>query len=185
MLEAAWNAEWYLERWTLDQIEWAARRQHWLRRAAGLQATSVQMRKLGLVPDSITEFKGNPGLNEGLNAACLLIIGGSATAYNAANARIGVGNSTTAAVATQTDLQAAAGAANQQYNGMNSSYPSVSGQTISFQSDFATSVANFAWQEWTIDNGAAAHLNLNRKVTSYGTKPNTETWTLTATLTLA
>ena len=159
----AWHCVWTLEKWKGE-------------------VDSVEARKRGEAPYETRIVDGNLGLNEGLNAACLLIVGQTATPYNAANARIGVGDSTVAASATQVDLQAGL---NKLYVGMNASFPSVSGQTMTFQSDFSTSQANFAWQEWTIDNGATSHLNLNRKVQSLGTKPNTETWTLTGTITLA
>lgn len=159
-----WRCDWLLEKWLGD-------------------VDSVTARALGLEPFETIHIPGNLGLNEGITNVLQLLIGASGiTPYSAANARIGVGDSTTAAAATQTDLQAGT---NKLYVGMNSSYPSVSAQTVTFQSDFSTSQANFAWQEWTIDNGATSHLNLNRKVQSLGTKPNTETWTLTGAVTLA
>jgi hypothetical protein len=67
---------------------------------------------------------------------------------------------------------------------MNATYPSLAAQTESFQSDFLTAEANYAWNEWSIRNGATGDKNLNRKVASLGTKA-TGTWTLTAQVTLA
>ena len=102
---------------------------------------------------------------------------------------LGVGNSATAEAATQTDLQAAAGAGNRQFKLMNVSFPSRSAQTLSFQSDYTSGEANFVWNEWCIDSGTATGTTvtapiLNRKVASLGTKA-TGTWTLTATVTLS
>src|SRR3990167_1705759 len=108
--------------------------------------------------------EGNLLLNEGIQLLEDLLIGAGGTAYNNANARIGVGNSSTAAVATQTGLQGASS----QYKGMDATFPSRSSQTVSFQATFGATEGNFAWEEWTIENGAAALVNLNRKVSSLG-----------------
>jgi len=60
-----------------------------------------------LQPYKKVVFRGNLGLNEGINELLKLITGvGSPTAWNAANARIGVGDSDVAEAATQTGLQA-------------------------------------------------------------------------------
>jgi hypothetical protein len=75
-------------------------------------------------PYEIDEWDGNVLLNEGITAMLTLIIGGAETAYSNANAELGVGNSSTAANSTQTDLQ---GASNE-WNAMDASYPQVSGQ---------------------------------------------------------
>ena len=105
-------------------------------------------------------------------------------------AAIGVGDSTTAAAATQTDLQAAS---NKTRVGMDSGYPShtdatTSGAaTITFRSTYDTSTANFAWQEWGVFNSSTAATGrmVNRKVESLGTKPNTQTWQFTITITIS
>ena len=57
-------------------------------------------------------------------------------------------------------------------------------QTTSWQSDFLTAEANWAWNEWSIRNQAAADKNINRKVQSLGTKAS-GTWTLTGQVTLS
>jgi len=108
------------------------------------------------------------------------------TFFNNANARIGVGDSTTAAADTQTALQAAT---NKLFKAMDAPFPSHSDSTgtagsksITFKSTFGTADANFAWQEWGIDNGTRL---LNRKVESLGTKTSAATWALTITLSLA
>jgi hypothetical protein len=76
---------------------------------------------------------------------------------------------------------------------MNATYPSRSSQTVSFQSDFITSEANYVWAEWTISAAATSAsgggfllgtTNLNRKVAALGTKAS-GTWTLTAQVTLS
>jgi len=133
-------------------------------------------------PYEIVCFEGNLLLNAGITSMLQLITGtGSPTAFSNANARTGVGDSTTAAAATQTGLQATT---NKTYKSMDLSFPSVSSQTMTFQSTYATGDANYAWEEFTIDNGATANVAINRKVNSSGTK-STGTWTLQVAITLS
>jgi len=114
--------------------------------------------------------------------------GQTLTYFNNANAYIGVGDSTTAAAATQTDLQAAS---NKVRVGMVATYPqhtdgTTSGSaTITFQASFGSAVGNFAWQEWGLFNGASGGRMLNRSVTSLGTKGSGSVWVFTVSLTLA
>lgn len=145
----------------------------------------------------IEEIEGNLLLNEGIqrleDMTMIATVTSNQTASNPwsnANAFLGVGDSSTAEAATQTDLQAAT---NHFYKAMNATFPSRSSQTVSFQSDFTTSEANFAWAEWSISAGATSAsgsgflvgtTNLNRKVASLGTK-STGTWTLTGQVTFS
>lgn len=96
----------------------------------------------------VCPFYDNIALNEGITEAMLLITGGAATAYNAANTYLGVGADSTAADATQTGLIAAS---NKFYQLVDS--VSTSGQTITWQATFGAGNANFAWEEFTIANG--------------------------------
>jgi hypothetical protein len=130
------------------------------------------------------QFAGkNLLLNEGINSIWTLVAGGSETAYNNANARLGVGDSTTAAAATQTDLQAAT---NKLYKAMDASYPTFGTlQKITFRATFSGSEANFGWQEFSADNGNTANKNLNRLVSNQGTKTSGQTWQLTLEVTLS
>lgn len=107
-------------------------------------------------------------------------VGAGVTAFNNANAHIGVGDSTTAFAVGQTDLQAAT---NKLRKAMDATYPSGATNVLTFRSTFATGDANFAWQEWGVFNASSAGTMLNRKVESLGTKTNTQTWQFTVTLT--
>jgi hypothetical protein len=134
-------------------------------------------------------------------ASCLweaLIGNGTATAgqnltfFNNANAAIGVGDSTVAEAATQTDLQAAT---NKTRQGMNTGYPQhtdgtvSSANTITFQSTFGGSSANYSWNEWSVFNSStnATGRMLNRRVPSggLGVKSAGSSWTFTITITLS
>jgi hypothetical protein len=143
------------------------------------------------------EILGNMLLNEGIQRledltmiATPLTNQTATNAWGNTNAFIGVGDSVTAEAATQTDLSAAT---NKFYKIMNATYPSRAGQTVTFQSDFTTTEANYAWAEWSISAGATTAsgagftvgtTNLNRKVAALGTK-STGTWTLSATITFS
>jgi hypothetical protein len=137
----------------------------------------------GVTPE-VDEREGNLLMYGG--ASCLwqcLIGNGTATAgqsltyFNNSQAAIGVGDSSTAAAATQTNVQAAS----------HTDATTSGAASIAFRSTFSTSQANFAWQEWAVFNSAtdATGRMLQRKVESLGTKTSSSTWTLTVTLTLA
>lgn len=149
--------------------------------AAGLLDAPIEEIRAALQPDDTVEAAGNALLNEGINRLLNLLIGGGGTAYSNANAQIGVGNSTAAVNASQSDLQ---GGANTAWASMDSGFPSIAAQTVTFKSTFADGVANFAWNEWSIRNGAGANENLNRKVVSLGTKAG-GVWSLTVSITVS
>src|SRR5690242_9668965 len=107
-----------------------------------------------------------PLVDAGRNHMVQATIGAAVTAFNNANARIGVGNSTTAHAVGQTDLQAAAGAANQFRQPMDATYPSGATNVIQFRSTFGTADANFTWNEWGVFNAGSGGTMLNRKVES-------------------
>lgn len=130
---------------------------------------------------AVEEIDGNLLLNEGITELLTLLIGGAATPFNNANARLGVGNGTTAAAAAQLDLQGAS----KTYKAMDATYPQVAGQTVTFRASFGAADANYAWEEYTVDNGSVALKTLNRKVESHGVKASGDTWVLTLTVTIS
>lgn len=129
-------------------------------------------------------IEGNLLLNEGIGELLDLACGlGSPSAFSNANAYIGVGDSSTAEAAGQTDLQAST---NKTYKAMQASYPQRSGQTVTFRAVFASADANYAWAEFTISNsGSGTGKNLNRKVSAQGTKASGQTWTVDVSITLS
>jgi hypothetical protein len=109
------------------------------------------------------------------------------TAFDAANARIGVGDGTAAADPLQTDLQGA----NKVRKGMDATYPQhtdgtdASAVTLTFRATFSTGEANFVWNEWGIFNAAVGGRLLNRKVEALGEKTSAASWVFTVQLSLA
>lgn len=177
------------EKWDSDQIEWA---QGKLPHQPGWEPAAQHFRRLRVRPFEVYE---KPDCNLVLNAGWQLLmngIGGTAvTKYTTTSGRIGGGISSTAAAATQTDLQAATGAANRQWE-MLSSNPTV-GSTgaagLIFAATFPTTDGNFAWAEFGVDQGVAAGTGastatmLNRGLASPGTKTSAQTWNVTVTIT--
>lgn len=174
---------------------------------APLRAAADTALKKNHAPADVSEFYDetfvNTFLNAGIAALWQQAIGNSSAAntgssaeganasYNNAQARIGVGDSSTAAAATQTDLQAAT---NKQFVGMDATFPTTASQSVSFQATFSTSVANFAWNEFVADNCNGSNSTattrsggstLDRVVSAQGTKLNTQTWQPKLTLTIA
>lgn len=108
-------------------------------------------------------------------------IGETVTEFNNANAQIGVGDSSAAFAATQTDLQAAT---NKLRKAMDATFPTRSANVLTFRATFGTGEANFAWNEWGVFNAPSAGVMFNRKVESLGTKTSAQSWQITATLTV-
>jgi hypothetical protein len=131
-------------------------------------------------PYEVIEGEGNCLLNAGIDEMWDLIVGDSANHFNNASAQVGVGDSNTAANATQTDLQAAT---NKTYKGMETGYPTSTSQKATFKSSFGASDANYTWNEWVVKHASSGKC-LNRKVDSLGTK-SSGTWTLEVSITLS
>jgi hypothetical protein len=130
------------------------------------------------------DFEGNLLLNEGINELWTLVAGTGATKFDNANAYIGVGDSSTAAVATDTDLNASS---NKKYNAVDGGYPTYgSSQYATWRATFASGDANFHWQEITVCNtSSGSGKNLNHKVQDMGTKVSGTTWIATLQITLS
>lgn len=124
----------------------------------------------------VVRAEGNILVNTGIALLEDLLIGAGGTVFSNANARLGVGDSNTAASASQTDL-----IGTNTRKAMEATFPSRSAQTITFKSSFGSGDANHDWKEWGIFNAASSGTMLNRKVQDFGTKSG-GTWVLTATV---
>lgn len=132
-------------------------------------------------PYEVYEWKGNIGLQEGLQEMWDLVIGAGGTPFNNTNTYVGVGDSDTGAVSTQVGLSGTS----KFYKKVSAGYPSRSGQTVTFLSVFASDEANFHWKEFTVANGSSdSAKNLFRKVHVRDTKLAGEEWTLEVKVTL-
>jgi hypothetical protein len=134
-------------------------------------------------PYEVIYGEGNCLLNTGIDEMWDLITGdvsGASHIFDNTHATIGVGDSNTAASASQTDLQATT---NKTYKGMDSGYPTSTAQKATFKASFGASEANYAWNEWVVKQATSGKC-LNRKVESLGTKTG-GTWTLQVDITLS
>jgi hypothetical protein len=170
-------------------------------RGPGLLVPRDALTKRLAIPYEDTDWLENLLTIGGASIQWQTLIGnGTATAaqpltfYNNGNARLAVGDSSTAAADTQTNVQAVT---NKLANAMDATYPlhtdstgTAGSKSVAFRSTFATTDANFAWNEWALLNGALGGGNtrmLNRAAGAglLGTKVSSATWVLTATLSLA
>jgi len=171
-----WKAKWRIDKFhdADDKIAEALR--------AGLSVFNAQQmfRNAYL---GCEEFEANVALNEGLQALIDIIAGtGSETAWNNANAYLGVGDSNASENASQTGLQGT----NKTYKAMDATYPQRTNQTCEWRSTFGSGDANYSWQEFTVCNSNSdAGKNLNRKIADKGTKASGETWTLSLQITFS
>lgn len=149
----------------------------------------------GAHPYEVLDFEHNMLLHGGVSVLWQALLGnGTTTAGQAltylsnAQAAIGVGDGTAAAVATQTNLQGT----NRLRKAMEAGYPQHTDGTTSaaksvvFRSLYSTSQANFAWEEAGVFNSATDGVGrmLNRKVQSMGTKTSANSWQATFTIAL-
>jgi hypothetical protein len=172
-----WKARWRIDKFKDPDAEIAK----------GLQAGMPVQEAVTVYAQAFVcteEFEANIALNEGLQELIDIICGlGSPTAWDNSNARLGVGDSNTAESASQTGLQAVT---NKAFKTMDATYPQRSGQTAEWRATFGADEANFAWEEYTVVNAADdSGGNLNRKISSKGTKGSGETWTLSLQVTFS
>ncbi|GAA5046507.1 hypothetical protein HNP84_009734 [Thermocatellispora tengchongensis] len=142
----------------------------------------------GAKPFEVIEREGNALMYGGVSALWHRLTGGTAvTAFDAANARIGVGDGTAAADPVQTDLQGTS----KLRKGLDATYPQhadgtgAAANAVTFRATFSTSEANFVWSEWGIFNAASGGRMLNRKVENLGQKTSAASWVFTVQLSLA
>lgn len=101
------------------------------------------------------------------------------SAFNVTNSRIGVGDSSTAFAASQTDLQAATN----KFRKIVDSAPVRTTNSIDYTATFALAEANFAWNEMGLFNSSSGdYMATRRTLTGFGTKTSAEAWTVTITL---
>jgi hypothetical protein len=165
-----------------DRAHWAVHTQ--VRKYAEdideLGISSAEFERL-FTPAEIVDVQGNLLVNAGIQLMMDLLIGAGGTVFSNANARLAVGDSSTAAAAGQTDLQAAT---NKMRKAMDATFPSRSGQTLTFQSTFGPTDAVWVWNEWAVANSASGATILNRKVEGLGNH-TTGTWVLQVTITIS
>lgn len=186
-----------VERWDAEQTEWARRQLGLGRHAIITPQKFASAGRGGVSPYLVTQ---EDDCNLIVQAGWVALLGGVAGTtmspkFGAANGRIGVGTSSTAASYTQTTLVGDTGSGSTtSYFKLVQSAPTISTgstpPTLVFVSVFGTGVANFAWQEFGTDAGTADSVSnattggtfFNRGVSNQGTKASGQTWTATETI---
>jgi hypothetical protein len=134
-------------------------------------------------PFEVDEFLGNCLLTEGIVEMWTLITGGGGVPFNSGNSRLGVGDSAALANSGQVGLQAVT---DKLYKTMDAGYPQIVGAVLLFRATFTGTEAVWAWNEFSVMNGAteATAKNLSRKAEPHGAKGNGDTWILQLSVTL-
>lgn len=193
------NAQWRImarvDKYDLDAI---ARAREFFGLAPNAEPLGWQLAAVAAPYETIHD-EGNLLTRQGLRRLMDRLAGtASNQALDSTHTRIGTGNVATAAVATDTDLGAAAGAGNRQFQLVDSA-PAVgtgaSSGVLTCVATFTTGVGNYAWAEWGIDGGTANGTTVtseanttpglcNHKITSLGTKTSAASWVFTCTVTI-
>jgi hypothetical protein len=192
------HTDFQVERWDAEQTDWVMKKIIAENRdLPGLELTPRLFRRLGVRPYSVTIDRD---CNLVVQAGWVALLGGVAGTtmspkFGAANARIGVGTSSTAAAFANTTLTGDTGAGSTtSYFKLCSGAPAIatgsSPPTLTFTAVFGTAQANFAWNEFGSDAGTADSVSntttggtfFNRGVSAQGTKAAGQTWTATETI---
>lgn len=150
-----------------------------------------ELLRLNFDPFGVIDAVGNLLVNAGINRLGSLLIAGGGQGYDASHCALGVGDTSTAAAATDTDLNATVNAANRYFQVADSTYPTFASQVLTVKATFATANANFNWREWGIAGNTASGANaataplLNHKVVDLGTKTSNASWAFTVTVTIS
>lgn len=157
-----WNVKWTCEKWRSDAD-----------------------REAGLPPYEVLVQEHNVATALGLNELLKVFTGTGGTPFSSGTTYMYVGDSALDAASGQTDLQGV----NKAEVIMDTGYPQVSNQHVTFRGTFDGSSANFTWNEAGIKNGAGAPggavILLNRRVVSFGAKTVGVSWTLNGLISLA
>lgn len=185
----------HVAKFDVEQTEWVSRRLGG--DAPGMrgfaQPTGLDFARFRIRPYEEVVSGCNLITTAGWQRALNLIFGIQSTgAFGSATCRIGVGTGTTSAAVGNTDLAAATGPTGRFFQlatGNASLTTGTATQRATVGATFGTGDANFAWQEWCIDQGtagsgtgAATAVMLNRAVSSQGTKTSGQTWSVSAAL---
>lgn len=123
-----------------------------------------------------------PLLREGRNRIAGLITGAETCHWGTSGTSIWVASSTAAHSAASTWLASATVGAT-----MESGYPLRALNVLQFRGLYATDQANFQWEQWLLNtataSGSGAPLNLAAQQ-ALGVKANTQSWQLTACVTI-
>ena len=141
-------------------------------------------------PYEVVDIDGNTALDVGLNKIWNLVAGDNTYPLSSAYSHIGIGNSSAAALRSQTGLLGSQTSYKSMDQQSGNSYPVIEDNIITFRAKFGPRDANFAWNEWGILNGDptvrtdGSVVQFNRKVQPMGTKEAGSTWVIMCDISL-
>ena len=118
-----------------------------------------------------------PLTDAGKDHIAAVLIGEPVTDYDGANSYLGVGDSSAAFAASQTDLQ---GTSDRKLTDPGN--PERVNNTLTFRATWPDGDAEFAWEEVGLFNASTGGTMMLREVQSLGTKPSGQAWRLTLTV---
>jgi hypothetical protein len=141
------------------------------------EALRILDEKFDIRPTGVAVSR-NTLVNGGTAIMLDALIGAVPVYYTNALAALGVGDSNTAFALTQTNLQGLIVTTDRIRKGMDATFPSRAANVVTFRATFATTEANFVWNEWGIFNNVTDALGtmLNRAVSNLGTKTSAASW---------
>lgn len=179
-----------VRRWDAESTLWVAER-------VGPNPKAHHFDMLGVKPYlTTTELDCNLIVHAGWAALLGGIAGTTITnKFDSTHGRIGVGTSSTAATAADVQLGGdTGGSSTTSYYQLCGAAPTITTTTapatLVFTASFGSGVANFAWNEFGIDNYTASSVTttstssifINHGISAQGTKASGQTWNMTATL---
>lgn len=183
-----------VERWDDDDIRRATRKLYPYGAPPGFEPDHRHFRQLKASSYlTTTDEDCNLILDTGWNLLMKNVAGTAGTLFSATVGRIGIGTGTTAAAYTDTALGSVASMTGNNWI-LLSGAPTVNtthSAGLVFAASFGTSAAVGAWQEFGTDQGTASAgptatptaVFFNHGISAQGTKLNTQTWTVTETIT--
>lgn len=189
-----------ISRYDRDATDWVSAKLGGERagHAGFVQPSDADFARYNVNPYDVSEPIANLLTQAGWGRVLLLTVASGATqAFDATHCRIGVGTATAAATTGQTDLQAPSGATGSRFwqlvTGIGTTGTGTGTARLTLVATVGTADANFAWQEFAVDQGGTATATgttsgpvvaplLSRAVSSQGTKASGQTWTATYTL---
>lgn len=172
---------------------------NWITRKDGITAPKeADFQRHKITPYQTVIAIGNGLTQQGWGRMLNLTLAAGATqAYDVTHSRIGVSTGTAATATGDTELNAASGATGSRFwkavDSVGTTGTGTGTARLSFVGTVGSADANFAWQDWAIDQGGTATATsttsgaavaplLNHKVQSLGTKASPAVWTATAQL---
>jgi hypothetical protein len=179
-----WSCTWGVQKYDEDAVAWLTQKLGRTPIGRDFQAARVDPYEHNIIPKNLLTTAG-------LTRITSLITGAGGQAMTAAATRIGVGDNSVASTAAVGDTNL--GAATNKYFQVLDGTPSLSAGQMTFVATFTSANGNFLWSEFGIDVTAAATSGstvntplINRKTAiAQGTKTSGQSWTASATITLA